>query len=155
MRAYVSAAAGDPVAANNIFDASTGTSDDEFIYWEADISPYISANTTVGYRFTSDASGTNLGIIFALFEIQGLNITNNVYNVIQGTSMATPHVAGLAAMLLAYNPNYTHTQVVEAIKNGGETISALSGKTTTSKAVNAMGSLSYITTPTGVSAVKQ
>jgi subtilisin family serine protease len=69
--------------------------------------------------------------------------------------MATPHVAGLAAMLLAYNPNYTASDVVSSIRNGGETVAALAGKSTTSKAVNAMGSLSYINAPTGVSAVKQ
>lgn len=155
MRAYVDSAAGDPIGANHIFDISTGNSNDQVVYWEADISPYISANTTIGFRFTSDAAATDIGILFADFEIRGLSITNNIYNVIQGTSMASPHVAGLAAMLLAYNPNYTYIEVVAAIKNGGETVAALSGKTTTSKAVNAMGSLSYINAPTGISSVKQ
>ena len=155
MRAYVNSAAGDPVTANNIFDSSSASSNDEFVYWEADISNYVSPTTTVGFRFTSNASGNNFGMIITLLEINGVSIANNVYNVLQGTSMATPHVAGLAAMVMAYNPNYTYTEVVESIKNGGEVVSSLNGKTTTSKAVNAMGSLSYISAPTGVSSVKQ
>ena len=155
MRAYVDNAAGDPVAANNIFDASSASSNDEFVYWEADISPYVSPTTTVGFRFTSNASGSDIGIILALLEINGVTIANNVYNVIQGTSMATPHVSGLAAMLMAYNPNYSYTEIIESIKNGGDIVSALNGKTTTSKAVNAMGSLSYISPPKGVATVKQ
>jgi hypothetical protein len=68
--------------------------------------------------------------------------------------MATPHVTGLAAMLFAYNPNYTYADVVAAIKNG-VAVSALAGKTKTGMAVNAMNALSYIQPPTGLQAVVQ
>lgn len=154
MRGYVNAGAGDPIPADILFDVATGVSDG-FEYWEADITSYINTNTTIGFRFTSNSSGTNTGMSIVLFDTFGLNISNTAYNVIHGTSMASPHVAGLAAMLMAYNPNYTYVEVVAAIKNGGDTEASLTGKTTTSKAVNAMGSLSYINAPTGVSSVKQ
>lgn len=68
--------------------------------------------------------------------------------------MATPHVAGLAAMLFAFNPNYTYSDVVTAIKSGGITTSSLVGKTTTGKAVSATGALAHINAPTGGAAVK-
>jgi len=58
-------------------------------------------------------------------------------------------------MVWAYNPSYTYTQVVIAIKNSGEVTATLAGKTTTGKAVNAMGSLAYINPPTGLSASVQ
>ena len=66
--------------------------------------------------------------------------------------MAAPAVTGLAAMLRAYNPQFTYVDVVSAIKNGGRSVASLSGKSTTGKAVDAMKSLSYINTPTGLSA---
>ena len=36
---------------------------------------------------------------------------NGGYNTISGTSMATPHVSGLAAKIWAQNPTWTHTQL--------------------------------------------
>jgi len=69
--------------------------------------------------------------------------------------MASPHVAGLAALIWAYNPNYTYADVVSSIKNGGDAIPALAGITTTGRAVDAMGSLRYINPPSGVAAVVQ
>ena len=66
--------------------------------------------------------------------------------------MATPEVAGLAAMLRAYNPQYTYTDTVNAIKNGGRAAASLTGKTTTGKAIDVMKSLAYINPPTGLTA---
>lgn len=42
------------------------------------------------------------------------------YNWLQGTSMASPHVAGLAALIKSVNPNLTPAQVEQIIKNTAE-----------------------------------
>ena len=42
-----------------------------------------------------------------------------------GTSMATPHVAGIAAMLLAHLPGLTNAQVRSSIENSAEEVGAL------------------------------
>ncbi len=116
----------------------------------------INASCSFGFQLTSTASGTkDWGVGVANFSIKTLSLNTASYNTINGTSMASPHVAGLATLLRAYNPSFTATEVVNAIKNGGTTVAALSGITTTGKAVNAMGALAYINTPTGLSASVQ
>ena len=83
-----------------------------------------------------------------------MNLNNNTYELKNGTSMATPYVVGLAALIWALNPEYDYKDVIDAIKYGGESVPDLIGKTTTGKAVNAWGSVKYIKQPTGVKVVK-
>ncbi|NWG71339.1 MAG: S8 family serine peptidase [Parvularculaceae bacterium] len=56
-----------------------------------------------------------------------------------GTSMATPHVAGAAAMYKALNPGATAAQVKAAILNGGVPTPSLSGKTITGDRLDVSG----------------
>jgi subtilisin family serine protease len=93
------------------------------------------------------APGTNILSTWA-----GAGSNNSSYNTIDGTSMASPEVAGLATMLRAFNPQYTFVDTVGAIKNGGRSVPALAGKTTTGKAVDVMSSLAFINPPTGLTA---
>lgn len=45
------------------------------------------------------------------------------YGTGSGTSYAAPQVAGLAALLVSYHPDFTQSQVVDAILKGADTIS--------------------------------
>lgn len=49
------------------------------------------------------------------------------YGEMSGTSMATPHVAGVAALLLAVNPNFSYTDLRRLILDNGDYVSALDG----------------------------
>ena len=79
---------------------------------------------TVGSTTSSDArsSFSNYGSCLDIFG-PGSSITsawytsNTATNTISGTSMASPHVAGVAALYLAVNPGATPSQVTSAIIN--------------------------------------
>jgi subtilisin family serine protease len=79
---------------------------------------------TVGSTTSTDArsSFSNFGTCLDIFG-PGSSITSAWYtsstatNTISGTSMASPHVAGVAALFLASNPSATPAQVTTAIIN--------------------------------------
>ena len=66
---------------------------------------------------------------------------NDTYQSFNGTSMATPQVAGVAALMRAQNPTWDWLDIKNRILAGGDNTSAMSDKTVTGKRLNAFGSL--------------
>jgi subtilisin family serine protease len=144
----------DPVAGGTMLATYSGSTDGYREPFEYDLTPFIGGQVAVGFNLVTNSSIVDLGVNISNFSIDTLAYNTTSYNVISGTSMAAPHVAGLAAMIYAYNPSYIYSDVANSIKRGGISTPSLTGKTTTGKAVSAIGSLNYISTPTGITAVK-
>jgi hypothetical protein len=91
------------------------------------------------------ASFSNWGLAAVDVAAPGVNILsstlNNGYEYFSGTSMATPHVAGLAAMILAKHPEYSYTQVKENIFTSADPIAGLDGRVFTGSRINAVNAL--------------
>ncbi|MCG7546392.1 S8 family serine peptidase [Pseudoalteromonas sp. Of7M-16] len=71
----------------------------------------------------------------------GSNVLSTVpgggYSSFSGTSMATPHVAGAAALALAVNPSLTTLELKNLLMESGKPIAALDGKTVSGKRLDA------------------
>jgi subtilisin family serine protease len=64
------------------------------------------------------------------------------YIKMKGTSMATPHVSGLAALLLSQNPSLSPAELKQNIMNNVDSLPAFSGKIVSGGRINAAKSLS-------------
>ena len=86
------------------------------------------------------AGFSNYGKTSVDLAAPGVNILSTVpgggYDAYQGTSMATPHVAGAAALLLSAKPALTHLQLKAALLSTVDPVSALAGKTVSGGRLN-------------------
>jgi subtilisin family serine protease len=93
--------------------------------------------------------GSNFGATTVDLAAPGKDILsttpNNGYQSLSGTSMATPHVAGVAGLLFAQFPSWTHLQVKDRLLATVEVSPALQGKMVTGGRVNAQRALNGTT----------
>lgn len=87
------------------------------------------------------ASFSNYGTTWVDLAAPGVSILSTVrndeYSFFNGTSMATPHVAGVAALVLGQHPAWTNAQIKAQILSTVDPLASLAGKVLTGGRLNA------------------
>ncbi|MCX6753022.1 MAG: S8 family serine peptidase [Candidatus Nomurabacteria bacterium] len=134
--------------AGGIFVAAAGndgTSNDTTHFYPSDydLSNIISVAATD--QNDNLTSFSNFGATSVDVAAPGENIlstiTQNNYDYLSGTSMATPYVSGLAGLIWGYKNNLSAVEVKNIILNSGDTKPSLIGKIVSEKRINAQKSL--------------
>ncbi|UCG66944.1 MAG: S8 family serine peptidase, partial [Deltaproteobacteria bacterium] len=139
----------------------------EGIFWSGSQSSFALATADLGaydgsstfylrFNFYSNADGN--GAEGWLFDDVTITVASSTYNgteyqYMQGTSMAAPHVSGLAALIKALNPSLTNTEIKAAIEQSVDLKASLSGVVATGGRVNAHNALIPPSAPTSLSAM--
>ncbi len=115
---------GEEMAVNYAFSrgvvvvAAAGNTGDELLHYPAAHANAIAVASTTAQDVLSSFSTRGVWVdIAAPGSSIYSTVYGNSYRTMSGTSMATPHVAGLAALILSRNPTLTPTQVQDLIES--------------------------------------
>ena len=134
----------------NILDYWTGT--------QATFTPISSSELTYmaevfpsfyfGFGLLSDSSVNYDGVYIDDVQLirESIAINNYGYGYMSGTSMASPHVAGVAGLVLSVNPSLSYSQVRDIILNNVDAKASLSGQVSTGGRLNAFKAVSGAST---------
>ncbi len=115
-------------------------------YTSTNLISVASSTSTDGMSSFSNYGATSVDI-----AAPGSNILStypgNSYNTISGTSMATPHVSGAAALLLARDPTLTTAQLKQKLIDGVDVVPAFQGKVVSNGILNVYKSMTGSTPP--------
>jgi thermitase len=121
----------------------TGSTGGAFVGLSTDVSAFDGAAAFYpALRLTanSDASVGDGGYVDDL-SLRCLRASSEDYSTISGTSMATPHVTGVAALVKAAHPSFTAAKLKASILGGVDSLGSLHGKVATGGRLNACKAL--------------
>jgi subtilisin family serine protease len=140
----------------NLDGRFSGNSEELFEFNITNVSPFggLSNNINLGFQLSSDDSDEDDGVYIddVILKTRDIMITGDGYAPFSGTSMAAPHVSGLAGLILARYPGITLDELKDRILNGVDIITSLNGKILTNGRINAYKSLALPVGPTNLRA---
>lgn len=117
--------------------AAFGTDEEELDLSLA--SDYLNSNFHYRFHWVTDSS-SNTGMGCFMYRVSVASFPNDGtsgYDFLQGTSMASPYVAGLVGYLWSASPSATYSEISNIVVTTGDSLSDLSGKTVSGKRINA------------------
>jgi len=126
--------------AQSVYDGSVSASEAK------SLSSYAISNFQFRFTWLSDESNVvpYAGCFVDNIKVVESDSVNGSYQFMDGTSMAAPHVAGLAALVWGYRPDMDYAEVKNTILTTGDPLSSLAGKTVTGKRINAYNALNSV-----------
>jgi subtilisin family serine protease len=109
--------------------------------------PELVASLYFRFRLSTNAGGVADGIYIDDVAVQALTPGSDDYIIASGTSMATPYVSGLAALIWSSNPGLTAAQLKSRIMDSVDRASSLSGYIRTAGRINVNNSVRNIPAP--------
>ncbi len=151
-------------ASGHLFVAAAGNGGSDGVGDDNDATPHYPSSydnpnlVSVAATDSKDALAgfSNYGAASVDLSAPGVSILSTLpgdtYGGYSGTSMATPHVSGVAALLKSKNPTADDATIKEQILKSVDARSNLSGKTATGGRLNAAGALGVESTELGFAA---
>ena len=91
------------------------------------------------------ATFSNFGLTTVHVAAPGVNVysttRNNTYSVLSGTSMATPHVSGVAALVWSANPSYSYADIKDRLIKTSDPVPGLTHKVVANGRIDAYNAL--------------
>ncbi len=127
---------------------NSGTNNDAVAQYPANYSPPNVISVAASDQNDQLASFSCYGATTVDLAAPGVSIystlPNNRYGYYSGTSMATPMVSGVAALAWAYKPNASVADIRNAILQGVDKVSSLSGKVASGGRLDAYNTLKLL-----------